>query len=334
MAAKIILENMRIDLPTILRPVEKEIAQLNVYFTQKLHHDNLLINKALAYISLHRGKQLRPAMVFLSAATHGEINPQTHTAALVLELLHTSSLIHDDIVDNGQKRHNKPTLNALWNNKIAVLLGDYLLAECMILIAQSFNQRLLHTVTQTAQEMIGGELLQLTHLQGNSLSKEQYIRLVEQKTASLIAACFEMGTASAGADEKTVQQWKSFGKEVGVIFQIKDDLFDYQKDASFEKDCYKDIYEHKISLPFILALEQKPSSEQEKWVQLYKNHSGTANEIQEIIAMVNENKGIKLAELFLEEKTQQALQFLDKQTDSPHKQSLIALIHYIKDRGC
>ena len=309
-----------------------EIAQLNAYFMQKLHHDNLQIDSILSYIFSHKGKQLRSAMVFLSAAINGEINQQTHTAALVLELLHTSSLIHDDIVDNGQKRHNKPTVNALWNNKIAVLLGDYLLSECMKLIAQSNNQRLLHTISQMTQEMVSGELLQLAHLQESILSEEQYIKLIEQKTASLIAACFEMGTISAGAEEEKVQQWKSFGKEIGIIFQIKDDLFDYQKDNSFEKDCYKDIYEHKISLPFILALEQKPPSERKQWFQLYKNHEGTKEEIQEIITMVNENKGIAFAELFLEEKMQHALQFMDKQTDSEYKQSLIAMIHYIKDR--
>ena len=322
------------NLAAILSPIKAEIAQLNANFMQQLHHDNLPIDSILSYISSHKGKQLRPAMVFLSAAINGEINQQTHTAALVLELLHTSSLIHDDIVDNGQKRHNKPTINVLWNNKIAVLLGDYLLSECMNLIAQSNNQRLLHTTARIAQEMVSGELLQLAHLQQNILSKEQYIKVVQQKTASLIAACFEMGAISAKAEEEKVQQWKSFGQEVGIIFQIKDDLFDYQKETSFEKDSYKDILEHKISLPFILALEQKSSPEREKWFQLYKNHSGTEEEIQAIIAMVTENKGIAQSELFLEEKTQQVLQFMDRQIDSEYKQSLIALVHYVKERSC
>ena len=323
---------MSIDLRTILNPIESEIAQMNAYYVQKLHHNNLQIDNILSHISSHKGKQLRPAMVFLSAAIHGEINQQTHTAALVFELLHASSLIHDDIVDNGLKRHNQPTVNALWNNKIAVLLGDYLLSECMSLIAQSNNLQLLHTATQVAQKMVGGELLQLTHLQEDILSKEQYMEIVQQKTASLIAACFEMGAASAEAEEEKVQAWKSLGKEVGIIFQIKDDLFDYQKNASFEKDCYKDIYEHKVSLPFILALEQKPPSERGQWFRLYKKHSGTEYEIQQIIAMVTENQGVALTEQFLEKKVQHVLQFIENQPESKYKQSLIALVHYVKDR--
>jgi octaprenyl-diphosphate synthase len=317
----------------IFTPIESELAQLNAHYEKQLHHDNSQINSILSYISARRGKQLRPAMVFLSAAVNGGINQETHTAARVLEMLHISSLIHDDIVDNGQKRHNQPTVNALWNNKIAVLLGDYLLSECISLIAQSFNQRLLQTTVQAAQEMISGELLQLAHLQENMLSQEQYINVVEYKTASLIAACFEMGAVSAGAQEEQVQEWKAFGKEVGIIFQIKDDLFDYQKDKSFEKDCYNDIYEHKISLPFILALEQKPLAEREKWFQHYKNHHGKEEEIQEIIEMVIDNEGINRSELLIEEKVRHVLQFLEKQPDNDYKQSLIALVHYVKNRG-
>ena len=323
---------MNIDLQTIFLPIEAEIAQLNAYYAQKLHHGNLPIDRVLSYVISHRGKQLRPAMVFLSAAVNGKINEQTQTAALVLELLHTSSLIHDDVVDNGQKRHNKPTLNALWNNKISVLLGDYLLAECMNLLAQSGNQRLLQTVVQISQEMISGELLQLAHLQENNLSKKQYIQVVQQKTASLIAACFEMGAVSAGAAEETVQQWKTFGKKVGIIFQIKDDLLDYKINSHSEKDACKDILEHKITLPFIFALEQKTETEREKWFQQYKNHGGTETEIQAIIRMVVENGGISATELFLEEKAQHAFQFIDKQKNSEYKQAIIGLVDYIKKR--
>ena len=320
------------DLQKIFNPIQSEIAELNASFVRKLQHDSSLIDNILSYISSHKGKQLRPAMVFLSAAVNGKINRQTHTAALVLELLHASSLIHDDIVDNGLKRHNKPTVNALWNNKVAVLLGDYLLSECMHLIAQADNQRLLQTVAQTAQAMVSGELLQLAYLQESILSKEQYMEIAQQKTALLIAACCEMGAVSADAEEEIVRQWKNFGKEVGIIFQIKDDLFDYQKNDGFGKDCCKDIHEHKISLPLIFALEQKSPVDREKWFQRYKNHNQTEEEVQAIIDMVVESKGIALTELFLEEKTQQALQFIDKQPDSVYKQSLIALIRYVKDR--
>jgi len=323
---------MSIELQTILRPIEAEVAELNAYYMQKLHHANLQIDKILTYISSHGGKQLRPAMVFLSAGAAGKINPLTHTAALALELLHVSSLIHDDIVDNGLKRHNKPTVNAIWKNKMAVLLGDYLLSECMTLIVQSDNRKLLSTVSQAARTMINGELIQLAYLQEAVLSKEQYMEIIQQKTASLISACFEMGAASAGAAEEVVQQWKTFGEEVGIIFQIKDDLLDYQKNNKSEKDYYKDIDEHKVTLPFILALEQKSLQEREKWFHLYKNHNGTEEEIQAIIAMVVENKGIVLTETLLEEKTKQALQFVNNQTNSKYKQSLIELIRYVKDR--
>jgi octaprenyl-diphosphate synthase len=323
---------MQIDIATIFNPIESEMTQLNAYFLQQLHHRSLQIDNLLSYVSSHKGKRLRPAMVFLSAAINGQINHQTHAAARVLELLHFSSLIHDDIVDNGQKRHNKPTVNAQWNNRVAVLLGDYLLSESVHLIAQSGSQRLLNIVAHTTKAMVSGELLQLAYLQEHILSKEQYMAVIQQKTASLIAACFEMGAASAGADEATVQQWRDFGMETGIIFQIKDDLFDYQKNDVLGKDAYKDIQEHKISLPFIFALEQTPADKRQEWFQRYKNHSGTEEEIQAIIDMVIENRGIALTEQFLEDKFQQIRQFIDKQPDSIYKQSLLSLICYVKDR--
>ena len=321
-----------ITLQQIFAPIQKKMDELKDFCKTILHHTNPTVDAILSGINLSEGKKLRPAMVFLSAGMAGEINQITQITAFGLELLHYSSLLHDDVVDNGYKRHNQPTLNAVWNNKIAVLAGDYLLSEGMGIIAKGNHHKLLSKLISITKTMTYGELLQLNKSDNILISEQEYMEIIYCKTASLISACFEMGTASCTSDKKIISQLKKFGEEVGIIFQLKDDLLDYQSDNSSQKDAHKDIKEHKITLPFIVALQQTPESERQQLLDLYNNHSGNSSDIQTIIRLVIERGGINYTENLMNKKTNQCLDFVNQQQDSDYKQSLSLLIQFIRDR--
>ena len=320
-------------LQQIFTPIQKEIESLNEYYKSILCDNDPYIHSVLSGINLFEGKKLRPAMVFLSAGMAGNINHLTQITAFGLEMVHYASLLHDDVIDNGSKRHNQPTMNALWNNKIAVLAGDYLLSECMNIIARENHTKLLSKLISITNTMTYGELLQLNQ-SDNALieDEEEYMKIIRCKTASLISACFEMGVASCVSDEKIIHSWKTFGEEVGIIFQLKDDLLDYQSNDVSQKDAYKDIKEHKITLPFIFALRLVPYAEQQKLLHFYKNHDGNTSDIQTIVRIVTECGGTYYTESLIEEKTMQCLDFVHQQKDSDYKQSLLQLIQFLKDR--
>jgi len=319
-------------LQQIFAPIQSEINKFNHSLDTIIHHNDSIIDELLSGISLYKGKQLRPAIVFLSAAITGNITPQTHTTALVFELLHYSSLIHDDVIDNGQKRHNQPTLNAIKGSKAAVLTGDYLLSKCMTLIAQSKNIPLLEKASEVAQTMTTGELLQLIKPNIHFLSEEQYLQIVDCKTASLISACFEMGAASSQDNTDINKQWGNFGRELGIIFQLKDDLLDFRQNSISQKDVCKDIYEHKMTLPIIVALQQAPSQEQKTLLDLYENHQGKQEEIALLIEKVVLHGGISYTEKIIETKSETCTAFVQAQKDSVYKDALLALIQFIKER--
>jgi len=317
----------------IFTPIKKEIDALNEYCKTVLRRDNPSVNSVLSGINLFDGKKLRPAMVFLSAGIAGKINHLTQITAFGLELLHYASLLHDDVIDNGFKRHNQPTLNALWNNKIAVLAGDYLLSECMNIIAKENHQKLILKLLTIVKTMVYGELLQLSKSNNTLISEHEYLEIIQYKTASLISACFEMGVASCVSDEQIINQWKKFGEEVGIIFQLKDDLLDYQTNDTAQKDEHKDIQEHKITLPFIIALQRTSESGRQPLLDLYKNHTEKPSEIQTIIRTVIECGGINYTESLIKEKTSQCLDFVNQQKDSNYKQSLLLLVQFIQNRN-
>ena len=320
-------------LQQIFSPIQKEVEALNEHYKTILQHNDHTISNILSSIHFSEGKRLRPAMVFLSAGIAGKINSLTQTTALGLELLHYSSLMHDDVIDYGTKRRNQPTLNALWNNKIAVLTGDYLLSECMNLIAKTNNASLILKLVTIAKTMAYGELLQLSKSYTTCLNEKEYMEIIRYKTANLISACFEMGVASCTSDEVTINRWKQFGEEVGVIFQLKDDLFDYQVNNTSPKDAHKDIQEHKITLPLIVALQKTSESKRQQLLDLYRNHSGNSSEIQDIIHLVSESGGIDYTETLIKEKINHCFDFVNQQNDSDYKQSLLLLLNFIRDRG-
>ena len=319
-------------LQQIFAPIKSEINRFNHSFGEIIHHEHFAIDEILLIISRYKGKQLRPAMVFLSAAIAGKITPLTNTTALVFELLHYSSLIHDDVIDNGQKRHNHPTLNATMGSKTAVLAGDFLLSKCMMLIAQSQNILLLEKISQTAQIMTTGELLQLVEPADTLISEENYLQIVDCKTASLISACFEMGVLSSQTDTKASKQWGEFGRELGIIFQLKDDLLDYLSGDFSQKDAHKDIHEHKFTLPVIAAIRQAPSNEQKPFFDLYKSHQGMSDEIQYLIEKVISYGGIAYTEKMIEAKFENCIAFVKAQKDSMYKDALQALVQFSRER--
>ena len=291
-------------LEQVFTPIRERILELDNHYKKILENDNPDISNILSQINLAEGKRLRPAMVFLSGGVAGEINHLTQITALGLELLHYSSLLHDDVIDKGCKRRNKPTLNALLDNKIAVLTGDYLLSECMNLIAKTNHAGLIAKLASVAKTMAYGELLQLSKPENKCLTESEYIEIVKHKTAYLISACFEMGIASCISDENIIEKWKNFGEQIGIVFQLKDDLLDYhQSDEFLQKDINKDIKEHKITLPFIIAYERTAETQKQQLLDLYKHHNGTVEEIQKIIRIVTENGGIEYTENMINEMT-------------------------------
>jgi octaprenyl-diphosphate synthase len=320
-------------LQQIFAPVKAEIEMLDENYKTIFHHNNFVVKEILSKVSLFEGKRLRPALVFLSAAIAGEINQHTHLSAFGFELLHYSSLIHDDVIDNGQKRHNQPTLNAVWNNKTAILVGDYLLSECMNVIVQANYLPLLLKLAEVAKKMTQGELLQLTpQLQNECISEKEYMDIIRYKTGALMSACCEIGVTSATSDNEIINQWKTFGEETGIIFQLKDDLLDYQTHNHSPKDTHKDIKEHKVTLPFIIALQRTPNLEKAPLLDYYLHHTGTENEIQDIIRIVTERGGIKYTKTLINREADNCIRFVNKQKDSEYKKSLLMLIQFIRDR--
>ena len=320
-------------LEQIFYPIKKEMGALNEHYKKILQDNAPTINNILSSVHFSEGKRLRPAMVFLSAGIAGKINHLTQITAFGLELLHYSSLLHDDVIDNGIKRHNQPTVNTLWDNKIAVLAGDYLLSECMNLIAQANYQKLLFKLPIITKTMAYGELLQLSKSENVLINETEYMEIIHCKTANLISACFEMGVASCTSDEVAINQWKKFGEEVGIIFQLKDDLLDYQINDISPKDAHKDILEHKITLPLIAALQKMSEPKRQQLLDLYRNHSGNSSEIQDIIHFVNEHGGIAYTESLIDKKTNLCLDFVNRQEDSDYRRALLLLVKFIQGRG-
>ncbi|MDR0604871.1 MAG: polyprenyl synthetase family protein [Bacteroidales bacterium] len=321
-------------LQEIFTPVKKEIASLNKTYKKVLQSNASEVTYVLSKMTLFEGKRIRAALVFLSAGITGKINKQTHLSAFGFELLHCTSLIHDDVIDNGQKRHDQPTLNAIWNNKIAVLGGDYLLSLCMDFIVQANYTELLLKLSEVAKLMVCGELRQLkqSQRQHRVSSKKSYLKTIHYKTAALMSACCEMGAASSTSDNKIIDQWKTFGEEIGIMFQLKDDLLDYQTDTHSSKDAHKDIKEHKITLPFIVAIQQTPIFEKSKLLELYLHHTGTENEIQDIIHIVTKRGGIRYTKYLINNKAENCINFINQQKDSKYKKSLLLLVQFIRDQ--
>lgn len=320
-------------LTRIKKPVEKEMADFEAYFNRTMRSEIPLLNIILNYILRRKGKQMRPLLVFLTARLHGEISEPTYVAATFIELLHTASLVHDDVVDDANERRGALSVNALWNSKIAVLVGDYMLSKGMLISVEKERFDMLEIVSEAVKSMSEGELLQLQKSRKQNIKEADYFRIISSKTAALIAACTACGARSITDDAATIRLMKEFGENIGIAFQIRDDILDYEGTGLTGKTVGNDIKEKKITLPLIHALEQAPDSLRKSILRIVKNKRKTRSEINEVIRFVMDYGGIEYAETKMNQYRDMALAILDSYPSSDVKNSLIEFVQYTTSRN-
>lgn len=326
------LAAMLLSLDDIKAPIAREMEEFEPKFRASMQTKVLLLDKIMHYIVKRKGKQMRPMFIFLSAGTCGKITESTFRAASLIELIHTASLVHDDVVDDANLRRGFFSINALWKNKIAVLVGDFLLTRALILSVEHKEFDLLSIGTESVKEMSEGELLQMEKARQLDITEDLYFEIIRQKTASLIASCCAMGASSAGSDEATVARMKAFGLRIGMAFQIKDDLFDYGND-SIGKPVGIDIKEKKMTLPLIHALGKSSWREKRRIIGLVRNNSDNAAKVREVIEYVRKSGGIEYATSVMNRYHQEALELLREFPESAYKQSLANLVQFTIERS-
>ena len=319
-------------LDEILHPVSEEMKLFEENFRSSIKSKSLLLDFATNYIFRKKGKQIRPLFVFLSAKMLGSVSESTYHAASFIELLHTATLIHDDVVDESLERRGIFSINALWKSKVAVLVGDYFLSRGLLLSVDHKEFDLLSIVSEAVREMSEGELLQIYKSRKLNITKEEYFEIIRKKTATLIGACTAAGARSVGADAQTIELFKKFGVNIGMAFQIKDDLFDYQKKGIIGKPTGNDLKEKKITLPLIHALENGYTGNKNHIIRMIKSHHINSKKIQEIIDFVIENKGIEYSVSKMNEFKDEALSLIRNYPDNDAKKSLFKLAEYVITR--
>jgi octaprenyl-diphosphate synthase len=316
----------------IKKPVATEMAEFEAYFNRTMRSEIPLLNIILNYILRRKGKQMRPLLVFLTARLNGEIVESTYIAATCIELLHTASLVHDDVVDDAHERRGSLSINALWNSKIAVLLGDYLLSTGMHICVEKSRYDMLEIISEAVKSMSEGELLQLQKARKLNIKEEDYYKIIISKTAALLSACTACGARSVSEDAETIQLMKDFGENIGIAFQIRDDILDYEGTGLTGKTVGNDIKEKKITLPLIRALEQSGNSSKRRILNIVKSRRKSKAEITEVINFVVENGGIEYAEIKMNQYRDKALAILDSYPDSEVKESLREFVFYTTSR--
>ena len=301
-------------------------------FRSSMRSEVALLDKITHYIVKRKGKQMRPLFVFLTAKMLSGTNDQTYRAATLIELLHTATLVHDDVVDDADKRRGFFSINALWKNKVAVLVGDYLLSRGLLLAVKHKDYHLLEITSNAVQEMSEGELLQMEKARKLDITEEVYFNIIRQKTASLIASCCASGAASVSEDKQVIEQMRLFGETVGIAFQIRDDLFDYGSSKDIGKPTGIDIKEKKMTLPLIYALNNSDRSEKRFIINTIKNHNTDDKRVGKVIDMVRDKGGIDYTVNRMKEYQQKALAMLESYPDNEARKSLVDLVNFVIDR--
>lgn len=317
----------------IKAPIEVEMEHFEMKFSQSMSSQVSLLNRITHYVVNRKGKQMRPMFVFLIAkmCNEGTVNERTYRGASVIELIHTATLVHDDVVDDSNKRRGFFSVNALWKNKIAVLVGDFLLSKGLLLSIDNGDFDLLKIISVAVREMSEGELLQIEKARSLDITEEVYFEIIRQKTATLIAACCAMGAKSVNASEAIVEDMRYFGELIGIAFQIKDDLFDYG-DEQIGKPTGIDIKEKKMTLPLIYALNNASKKDRAWLINSVKNHNKDKKRVKEVIDFVKSNGGLDYATIQMKDYQQRALQLLQKHSNSPFRDSLELMVNYVIDR--
>ncbi|MCC5945431.1 MAG: polyprenyl synthetase family protein [Bernardetiaceae bacterium] len=319
------------NLEKIQAPIAQEMDEFEKKFRAFMKTKVFLLNRIMNYIVKRKGKQMRPMFVFLTAGMCGNIREETHRGAALVELLHTATLVHDDVVDDAAYRRGFFSVNALWKNKVAVLVGDYLLARGLLLSIDNNDFEILRIVSNAVREMSEGELLQIEKARRLDITEEIYFEIIRQKTATLIASCCGVGASSSGADAQVVKHLIDFGEKIGIAFQIKDDLFDYG-DAEIGKPVGIDIKEKKMTLPLIYALNKAPQKQRKYIINIVKTKSEDRKKVQEVIDFVRTSGGISYAKARMQTYYDDALQMLEQFEDSVYKSALKELVAYVIER--
>lgn len=319
-------------LEKIKKPVANELVEFEKRFKEAMKSNVALLDRVTSYIVKRKGKQVRPMFVFLSAKLCGGVTEATYNGASLVELLHTATLVHDDVVDDSLERRGFFSINALWKNKIAVLVGDFLLSKGLLLAVENGHFSLLKIISQSVKDMSEGELLQMEKARKLDITEEVYFNIIRQKTASLIAACCASGANSVGQDKEVVENMRLFGEKAGIAFQIKDDLFDYTQNTFIGKPTGIDIREQKMTLPLIYTLNTVNEKIKNYIINVIKNHHKDDEKVAEVIALVKENGGLDYAKEKMYEYHNTALDLLKPFDENQAKESLILLLDYVVNR--
>ena len=317
----------------IKEPIAYEMELFEEKFALSMRSKVALLNRITHYIVNRKGKQMRPMFVFLTAKMlgDGQVNDRTYRGASVIELIHTASLVHDDVVDESNQRRGFFSLNALWKNKIAVLVGDFLFSKGLLLSIDNGDTDLLQIISVAVREISEGELLQIEKARKLDITEDIYYEIIRQKTATLIAACSALGAAAVHASQEDIKRMHKFGELVGQAFQIKDDLFDYG-DAQIGKPTGIDIKEQKMTLPLIHVLNTVSKKDRNWIINSIKNHNTNKKRVKEVIQFVKDNGGLEYAISKMKELQQEALSLLDSYPESEYKTSLELMVNYVIER--
>ena len=321
-------------LSIIKQPIQKDLDDFIALFSQSLTHDDGMLGSALSHIRQRGGKRMRPILMMLMARNFGTVSAVTQHSAVGLELLHTASLVHDDVVDESGERRGQASVNATYNNKVAVLVGDYILSTALLHVSYTGHQRIIEYLAELGRTLAAGEILQLSNIQNQAISEDVYYQVIKQKTAALFEACAAIGAMSGGATEEDMQKARQFGQNLGIMFQIRDDIFDYFDSKEIGKPTGNDMTEGKLTLPVIYALNNTNFESMQTLAKKVKAGTINPDEIAVLVEFTKQQGGIDYAEQKMAEFSQICMQYIDENVkEKAIKDSLTAYVDYVVQRN-
>lgn len=320
------------DLFHLRRPIERELAAYRNLFEEALDHEDDYLGQALAYVRQRQGKMMRPILVLLMAKELGEVGLASLRSAVTLELLHTASLVHDDVVDESCERRGQRSVNAVYDNKVAVLVGDYLLSSSLLQASMTNDIRVVEIISRLGGTLSEGEIFQLANIRNTEVTEEAYFRIISHKTAALFAACAELGALSAGGDVEYVNRAKKYGELVGLCFQIRDDIFDYFEDSAIGKPTGNDMREGKLTLPAVYALQHTDRADVAQWAANVKAGTATEEEIAQLVKFTIASGGIEYAQKRMDELQHEVLELLKSWENAEVREALTGYLDFVVER--
>ena len=321
-------------LSLIKQPIEKDLNDFIELFNSSLTHEQTLLSEVLAHIRKRGGKRMRPILMLLMAKNYGQVSSVTQYSAVGLELLHTASLVHDDVVDESGERRGQASVNASYNNKVAVLVGDYILSTALLNVAHTGNQRIIEYLAELGRILAAGEILQLSNINNQEIREDVYYDVIKQKTAALFEACAAIGAISANASDEEVQKARQFGQNLGIMFQIRDDIFDYFDSKEIGKPTGNDMTEGKLTLPVIYALNTTDFEAMHTLAKKVKAGTVNKDEIAVLVEFTKQQGGIEYAEQKMQDFSKLCMSYIDECiTNKPVKEALTAYVDYVVQRN-